>query len=77
MEASSVGQNTMVDFKFSSCFCIERTSFMFGLTEYVGDKVLHSSYLIDPIFFLWRGKFIVVIKVYGGWVERRETFIEL
>ena len=41
----------------------------------VADVVVHCSHSVQPFFCSGRGEFIVVIEVYGGWINAIETSI--
>ena len=46
---------------------------MVDAPEEVVDVVVHCSHSVEPFFCDCRGEFIVVVKVYGAWIQAIDT----
>ena len=66
----------MVNFEVPSFFNMKVASFVVDLFEDIIDVVIHCSYSAEPFFCSRGGEFVVVIEVYGAWIQAIETSLE-
>ena len=76
MEVSSIHQNPIVNVELSSFFKTKLASVVVDSFEDVVDVVMHCSHSVEPFLCNRVGEFVVIIKVYNGWIKTRETSVE-
>ena len=75
MEVSPVNQDSIVDFEVSSFFNTKHALFIVDLLDGIVDMVVHYSDCIQLLFCSGKGELVVIIKVYGVWIEAIETSV--
>ena len=76
LEVSSINQNPIIDVEVSGFLNMKGPSFMVDSFADILDVVVYYIHFIEPFFYNAVGEVIVVIMVYGVWIEGIKTSVE-